>query len=108
MRVSQKGANLLSGQPVLQQGWCLLISQKRLLRLFKRSSCANRGNYSPPTEVTTQTRIPSGELSTEQLVQRIKTLSNDLKSAHGLFVKERDLKPEINAKQFINMGIGIS
>ena len=61
-----------------------------------------------PTEVTIQTRIPSWELSTEQLVQRIKTLSNDPQSAYGLFVKERNLKPEINAKQFMQIWESVS
>lgn len=51
-------------------------------------------------EVTVSTRIPSSELTTEELVQRVKSMSNDQQSAYGLFVKERDLKPEIDAKEF--------
>jgi len=47
--------------------------------------------------------IPSNELSTEQLVQRIKSRTNDRQGAYGLFVKERNLRPEINAGEFFDI-----
>lgn len=51
-------------------------------------------------EVVTQSPIPSSDLSTSELVQRIKSMSNDKQAAYGLFAKERNLKPEIDAKEF--------
>lgn len=55
-----------------------------------------------PSTVRVKTRTPSYDLSTEELVQRIKA-ENPNKSVgetYGIFVKERYLTPEIDAKEF--------
>lgn len=55
-----------------------------------------------PTTVKVRCQIPSQELSDVQLIQRIKAMypREDKQSLYGRFVRERDLKPGIDAKEF--------
>jgi hypothetical protein len=56
------------------------------------------------TTVTVRRRIPDNELTTEQLVQRIKSEHpSEAQALYGRFVKARDLKPEIDAREFIRL-----
>jgi hypothetical protein len=47
--------------------------------------------------------VPSSELSTDQLVQRVKAMGKRMQDSYGLFVRERNLKPEIDMKQFVKI-----
>jgi hypothetical protein len=53
-------------------------------------------------KVTTRQRIPDDDLSTRELVQRIRAdyPTQDAQSTYGRFVAARHLKPEIDAKEF--------
>jgi hypothetical protein len=55
------------------------------------------------TAATLTTRVPSFQLSTRELVERIKTLAKNPSVGYGLFVKERLLKPEIGMKDFAQL-----
>jgi hypothetical protein len=62
------------------------------------------------TTVTVRRRIPENELSTEQLVQRIKAeyLNGKVGDLYGRFVQARDLKPEIDAREFLRLYHSVS
>lgn len=45
-------------------------------------------------------QIPSRDLTTTQLIQRCKALDPDPQIAYGLFVRERNLKPELSMNGF--------
>jgi len=53
-----------------------------------------------PNKVTVYTTIPNNELSTDELVARVKSKQPDHQIAYGDFVKARSLKSEIDAKEF--------
>lgn len=71
--------------------------------IFVKTDNETKTESKAKKKVTVKEQIPSSELSTEQLVQRIKSRTNDRQGAYGLFVKERNLKPEIDAKEFFDI-----
>lgn len=53
--------------------------------------------------ITIKEHIPSSELNTQQLVERVKVWASSASEGYGLFVKERALKPEIGMKEFLKI-----
>jgi len=53
-----------------------------------------------PEKATITTPRPDSGLNTAELVARIKTYGNDPSKLYGLFVKARDLRPEISLPEF--------
>lgn len=54
-------------------------------------------------ELVIKTITPVHDLSTIELVERVKTWDANPQSAYGLFVKNRMLKPEISMKEFTEL-----
>lgn len=67
--------------------------------LAKINECQKNAGEGRLVEVTTW--IPDKDLTTEQLVERIKAIyKGDAQCLYGMFVKHRSLNPEISMSQF--------
>lgn len=88
------------GRPVLIRTKDGVICGGKVPREWQGRRLQDRPWEKESKEIIVTTVKPAHEMTTEELVRYVKSMGKDAQSSYGLFVANRNLRPEISMREF--------